>query len=241
MTPFSLILPCYNEAANLPAIVARVTACARRRTLSPEQFQLFLVENGSTDQSRQVMDELLHAPGGEHLRIVPVPVNRGYGHGIISGLRAAPPGVLAYSHADQQCDPEDAFRGWELIRNSGPGVLVKGSRYGRAPGEWLFSRGFEATATVLLGSRLHEINAQPKVFASELLERIPHPPDDFAFDLYVVMRARAAGWTLREIDVKFPPRVHGQSNWSSTLRSRARTIGRQLAYMIELRRSGAGT
>jgi glycosyltransferase involved in cell wall biosynthesis len=243
MRPLRLVLPCYNEVDNLEDVVSLVLACSERRRLTPEQFQLVLVENGSRDESLRWMEARRERPGGDFLRIVPIAINRGYGHGVMAGLRAAGPGILAWSHADQQCDPEDAFRGWELIRDLPPGVLVKGRRHGRALRDWAFSRGFDLVASLTLREAFHEINAQPKVFASELLDVLTDPPDDFAFDLYVLARAMASGYAIREIDVEFPPRKHGVSNWAATFRSKARTIARQVRYMQELRAAavqGAG-
>ena len=237
MTHCSLILPCYNEAPNLPDVVCRAVACARRRGWTPQQFQLVVVENGSTDASRAVLQDLAQGPDGPYLRVVLVDRNRGYGHGIFTGLRAAPAGLLAWSHADQQCDPEDAFAGFELLLRRPGLVLVKGRRHGRGAAERLVSRSFELAARAALGQELSEINAQPKVFRSDLLSVLSDPPDDFAFDLYVLHRALRAGYTITEIDVQFAPRLHGASKWSSTLRSRARTMARMLRYIGILRRS----
>jgi glycosyltransferase involved in cell wall biosynthesis len=237
--PWYLVLPCYNEAPNLPKVVERTLACVRGRGLTPAQFQLTLVENGSRDDSLRVMEMLRARPGGEFVRIVPVAVNRGYGHGVIVGLRAAGPGILAYSHADQQCDPEDAFRGFERVAAAGAGerLLVKGRRRGRDPGGWIVSRCFEWTAAAVLGRRLHEINAQPKVFPAELVAAFDAPPDDFAIDLYVLLRALECGYRIEEIDVRYPPRLHGASNWSSTLGSRLATIARVMSFMVGHRTS----
>src|SRR5262249_25956951 len=152
---------------------------------------LTLVENGSRDDSLRVMEMLRDRPDGGFLRIVPVAVNRGYGNGVIVGLRTAGPGIVAYSHADQHCDPERAVRGFRRVAAAGGGgrLLVKGRRRGRDAGGWIVSRCFEWTAAAVLGRRLHEINAQPKVFPSELVAAFDAPPDDFAIDLYVVLRA----------------------------------------------------
>ncbi len=237
--PWHLVLPCYNEAPNLPKVVERTLDCVARRGLTPAQFQLTLVENGSRDDSLRVMESLRAGPGGEFVRIVPVAVNRGYGNGVIVGLRTAGPGIVAYSHADQQCDPEDAFRGFERVAAAGVGerLLVKGCRRGRDGGGWIVSRGFEWIAAAVVGRRLHEINAQPKVFPAELVAALDAPPDDFAIDLYVLLRALECGYRLEEIDVRYPPRLHGESNWSSTLGSRLTTVARMMSFMVAHRMS----
>lgn len=234
---FSLILPCYNEARSLEALVRRAVACAAGRRLAPHEFRLILVDNGSTDDTARVLEEVARGPGGEYVDIVTVPVNQGYGHGVASGLRAARPGAVGWTHADEQCDPEDAFRAWELWRTSPDATLVKGARHGRAPGHWLFSRCFELAASCLLGRRFHEINAQPKVFPVALLDALESPPRDFTFDLYVMLKAAERGYRVREIPVRFPPRPHGESRWAATFRSKARTVAGFLRFMIRYRLS----
>lgn len=236
--PFSLVLPCYNEALSLPVLVGRAVACARRRGMGPDAFRLIPVENGSTDDSRQVLQALARGPDGAYLHPVWVPRNQGYGHGVMSGLRSAPRGIVGWTHADEQCDPEDAFRAWEIVRDATRPSLVKGRRHGRARSERLVSAGFAALATLTFARRMHEINAQPKVFPSDLIDRLDAPPMDFCLDIYVLVRAGDAGYDLAEIDVTFPPRRHGTSNWAGTLRSRARTMAGFVRYMLRLRAGG---
>lgn len=238
LRPFTLVMPCYNEAPSLPALVARAVDCARRRGLGPDAFRLVPVENGSKDDSRAVLADLARGPDGPWIHPVWIDVNRGYGHGVMAGLRAAPPGIVGWTHADEQCDPEDAFRAWEIVRAASRPTLVKGRRQGRAASERLVSAGFAMLATLVFARRLSEINAQPKVFPSDLLGRLDSPPDDFCLDLYVLVRARDAGYDPVAIDVAFPPRRHGTSNWAATWRSRARTMAGFVRYMLRLRAGG---
>ncbi|MCB0413924.1 MAG: hypothetical protein KDD50_06300, partial [Bdellovibrionales bacterium] len=63
-----------------------------------------------------------------------------------------------------------------------------------------------------------------------------NPPKDFAFDLYVLLRGLNKGYTIKEIEVLFPPRVHGESNWSSTFSSKFKTIKKMVAYMFLYKR-----
>lgn len=236
MIAFSLVLPCYNEASSLESLSRRAVASARRRGMGPSAFQLVLVDNGSTDNSAQVLDKIVTGPDGAWIDIVRVKKNRGYGAGLWEGLRTTESVIVGYTHADEQCDPEDAFLAYEMIRlDGGRQLLVKGNRRNRATSDWIVSRGFEGLASLILWTRLHEINAQPKVFHADLLNRLSDPPADFSFDLYVLVTALKAGWRRLELDVDFPPRRHGMSNWSATLRSRSATISRMVSTMIEWR------
>ena len=89
---FSLIIPCYNEAANLPLLLDRCRCLAAQ-----PDMEVVLVDNGSTDDTPAVLTALLPAYPG--CRSVRVEQNHGYGFGILTGLRAASGDILGWTHA----------------------------------------------------------------------------------------------------------------------------------------------
>lgn len=225
----SVVLPCYNEAKGLEALLKRFA-----ESCGGTPFELILVDNGSVDDTAQVLARLL--PQFPFARSVRVAKNQGYGHGIWTGLQAAKGEVLAWSHADLQTDPADVFHAWRIYRaSSSPRqTVVKGSRHGRRLSERVVSWGMQTFATLLLRTRLTEINAQPKMFHRDLLACLPSPPVDLNFDLYVLYAARKCGWRVASFPVAFPPRQHGHSSWATSWRSKARTIGRSVRYILWL-------
>lgn len=234
---FELVLPCYNEAQSLEKIVDRAVGAAQDFGFNANSFNLVLIENGSKDNSLEIMNQLKQGPKGPWIRVVPVAVNRGYGFGLWSGLQVTRAPFVAWSHADQQCDPKDAFLGLQLIKHKNQRALVKGVRRGRDWKDQFVSRFFELLATLLLKRRFYEINAQPKVFTRDLLSTIDNPPTDFAFDLYFLYRALNHGAEIQTIPVDFPPRVHGFSNWSSNFLSRWKHIRNMIKYIWDLSRN----
>lgn len=228
----SVVVPCYNEAKSLPKILRRFAEAGHGR-----DFELILVDNGSSDETPAVLADLL--PGAPFARSVRVEVNQGYGHGIFTGLQSARGKYLAWTHADLQTDPADVFHGYDLLAAvpDPQKTLVKGRRLGRAASEKFVTLGMQIYASAMLGTGLSEINAQPKIFARELLALVTSPPVDFNFDVYVYYRAKRHGWCILTFPVQFPPREYGNSHWSSTLRSRLRTIGKSVRYIAGLRGS----
>ena len=223
------MLPCYNESQGIVKIIERFAHYANEY-----DFELILVDNGSKDNTQQVLADLL--PSQSFARCVRIADNKGYGDGVYTGLREARGEVLAWSHADMQTDPSDVFRALDVLQGDvePTRLIVKGRRNGRSLGERIISRGMELVAMVLLRRWIPEINAQPKVFHREVMELVTYPPVDFNFDVYVLYRAIQNGWRIREIDVVFPPREYGQSNWSATWKSKIRTIYRSMAFMFRL-------
>ena len=177
----------------------------------------------------------LDDPSYKFLTAVTVVRNLGYGHGLMAGLKSARFEVCAFSHADEQCEPADVFCAFAVYEKGGEQV-VKGRRNGRRIFDRLFSRGFELAARMILGRRITEINAQPKVFPSFLIGDIEKDaPKDFAFDIHVLLRAKEHNLPIREIQVSFPPRAHGVSRWATTLRSKIRHIRLMLSYLWRAR------
>ncbi len=232
---FSIVLPCYNEARTLPMLLARY-----RDVWTDLPAELILVDNGSIDDTPRVLARELARAEYAFARSLRVPVNRGYGHGIHTGLRAARGEIVGFSHADMQCDAADLFLAYQRLAGAqDPSrTLVKGRRAKRDFGASLITNGMAVFASVVLLRRLSDINAQPKVFHRSHLERLTAPPDGFQFDLYVLYTALVAGLTIVTIPVTFGQRAHGQSRWAFSLASRSRTILATMAYICRLRMRG---
>jgi glycosyltransferase involved in cell wall biosynthesis len=238
MIQFQLVVPAYNEENNIELIANRFIQAAKSSNFTAEQAQLIMVNNGSTDGSKAVFAKLMQKPEmAQWIQVVEVVVNKGYGFGLLAGLKSTQAPVVGWSHADMQCDPSDAFKALEILKSKGDSQkwLIKGVRFERNPKDIFVSRFFEFLATVCLGHRFYEINAQPKVFKREVLNLLVNPPFDFAFDLYVLFKAMQNGYNIETIDVKFPPRIHGTSKWATHFFSRYKTILKMMKFIWFLR------
>jgi glycosyltransferase involved in cell wall biosynthesis len=203
--------------------------------------ELILVDNGSTDATSEVLAQELARPDLAFARTVRVPQNRGYGHGLYTGLQAAAGEFVAYSHADMQCSPADVFTAYDrLMAAPDPTqALVKGRRSGREFSAAVITAGMSLLASTLLLTPLTDINAQPKLFHRSHLSRLTQPPAGFQFDLYVLYRARQAGLQILTIPVVFGERMHGQSKSAFNIFARYRTIWATITYIFRLRFGGA--
>lgn len=226
---FSLIIPCYNEAANLPLLLERCQSLAAH-----EGLEVILVDNGSTDASPEVLASLL--PRYPHCRSVRVEQNQGYGYGILAGLRAAHGEILGWTHADLQTDPADALTGLALFKTHGTDIFVKGRRYGRPLGDVAFTVGMSLFETVLLAKPLWDINAQPTMFHRRFFETWHSPPHDFALDLYAYYQARARGLAVYRFPVHFGQRAHGVSHWNINWQAKLKFIRRTVDFSFHLKK-----
>ena len=109
----SIVVPCYNEAESLPRLLADFEALTAGVQVD---WELVLVDNGSTDRTAAVLARELKLPGRGFARVVTVPPpNVGYGHGIMTGLQAANGDLLAWTHADGQTPPADVLRAFDAL------------------------------------------------------------------------------------------------------------------------------
>lgn len=226
---FSLIIPCYNEAANIPLLLDRCIELTKNPL-----YEVILVDNGSTDDTPDVLKRLLpHYPG---CRSILVEENKGYGFGIISGLKAAKGDILGWTHADMQTDPTDALSGLRLFEKDGHSIFVKGKRYGRPISDIIFTIGMSFFETILLKKCLWDINAQPTLFSRDFFEKLKNPPNDFSLDLYAYYYAKKDNLSIKRFSVHFSKRAHGLSRWNINWKAKWKFILRTIHFSITLHR-----
>ena len=224
----SLVIPCYNETKNLPALIARCDELVNKHYV-----EVILVDNGSTDQSHVVIQKY------PFIKLVRVKENRGYGFGIIQGLKQASGDILAWTHADLQTDPKDLMRGLLSFKSSkNPEKLfVKGNRTGRPIFDNIFTFGMSLFETLLLRTLMWDINAQPTIFHRSFFQTWLQPPKDFSLDLYAYFLAKNSNMEVKRFPVKFSKRLHGVSNWNMNLAGKYKFIKRTLSYSFMLKRT----
>ena len=226
---FSLVIPCFNEAKNLPLLLERCKVLANRIDV-----EVIFVNNGSIDSTKEILSELLPLYPG--YRTVDVKKNQGYGFGILSGLKASRGEVLGWTHADMQADPLDTLTGLKLFEKHGDDIFVKGKRYGRKFKDITFTVGMSLFETVLLKYPMWDINAQPTMFARSFLEKWEDPPSDFSLDLYAYFIAKSTNCEVHRFPVKFGNRAHGTSHWNINFTEKKKFIQRTIDFSFKLKK-----
>jgi glycosyltransferase involved in cell wall biosynthesis len=228
----SLVIPCYNEGAGLPALLRRLKALSVER----EDVEIILVDNGSSDAAVG----LVQSASEDNKAIVPVRVekNQGYGYGVLQGLKAASGEFLGWTHADMQTDPMDVLRALRILeREKIPErVYLKGARCARPFADRFFTVGMSALESLLFGRPLWDINAQPNIFHRSFYEHWKNPPHDFSLDLYAYATASRLGLNILRFPVLFTDREHGLSHWNINVSGKMKFIRRTLQCSFRLRR-----
>ena len=227
---FSLVIPCYNEAANLPLLLDR----CKEVTIRPD-IEIILVDNGSTDNSPEVLLNLL--PQYPGCRSVRVEINQGYGSAF-SRAQAAPGEIIGWTHADMQTDPPERIARVGAVRQARIGHVRE--RAAATAGPWPISCSRSAcrcSKPWLLGERMWDINAQPTLFPRAFFETWREAPYDFSLDLYAYYQARCNAPRVHRLPVRFGERAHGVSHWNVNWAAKRKFIRRTVDFSLQLRKS----
>lgn len=228
----SIVLPCYNEGPTLHELVEDYRNTFRK----VEGVELILVNNGSTDETAQRLEEEKKRENPFALKIVTVEKNIGYGHGILRGLAQASGEFLAWSHSDLQCPSRDVLRLYQkILAQSDPQKCFgKGVRINPRHGV-IFTRIQTALSALILGYQLSEINAQPKCFHRHFFAQFRRPPAGFELDIYAFYKARKKKLSIVTVEVNFLERKAGQSRWAYSFYSRLKFMANNFIYLWKLR------
>lgn len=183
----SIVIPCYNEEKNLEKLVEEF-----KKNLIEKNYdvEVILVNNGSQDNSAEIMKKL--QAENNFVKIETVKVNKGYGYGILQGLKVASGDFLGWLHADLQFNPKEISKAIDYLKqNNYPvNLFIKGKRTNRPFIDCIFTFGMSVYETLILHKALWDINAQPTIFSKEFLKYLDNPPYDFSLDLYVYYMAK---------------------------------------------------
>ena len=139
MPPLSVIVPCYNERATIAEIIRRVQASA------PEA-EIIVVDDGSTDGSREILAQLT-PESHPMVRVLLHETNKGKGAALHTGFDAAGGEILLIQDADLEYDPRDYPA---LLRpiQEGRADVVYGSRFLGGPRKAMMFWGRERLAEI---------------------------------------------------------------------------------------------
>lgn len=231
---FSIVVPCYNEEENIPLVLEAFKQAIGKRN----DIELILVNNGSTDNSQEVLEKIID--NYTFATTVWVQENQGYGYGILYGLKSAKGDFLGWTHADMQTNPADVIKAVDIIleEKECENMFVKGTRRGRSAWDMLFTNGMSLFESIYLGKKLIDINAQPNMFSRSFFETWQAPPYDFSLDLYVLYMAKRKGMKVVRFPVEFPKRIYGSSKWNTGIKSKFRFIKRTIQFSVALKKRG---
>ncbi|HEX2071743.1 MAG TPA: polyprenol monophosphomannose synthase [Thermoleophilaceae bacterium] len=214
-----LILPTYDEAENIEAIVA---AALPQLAATGREHHVLVVDDGSPDGTGEIADRL--AAEDQRVEVLHRTSKDGIGPAYLAGFAhalAAGADLLMEMDSDFSHDPADIPR---LVAAADRADLVLGSRYvpGGGVTDWglgrrLISRGGSLYAKLLLGVPVDDLTGGFKCFRRSVLETLDLSgvgTDGYGFQIEVTYRAIKAGFRVEEVPILFRDRRVGSSKMS---------------------------
>jgi dolichol-phosphate mannosyltransferase len=217
-----LILPTYNEAENIEAVVrAALTQLGAARVT----HTILIVDDDSPDGTGRIADRL--AERSPQVRVLHRARKQGLGRAYLDGFAIAleqGADLLLEMDSDFSHDPADLPR---LIAAAGAADLVLGSRYvpGGGVTNWgtvrrALSWGGCAYARIVLGVPVRDLTGGFKCFKRHVLEAFDLAQvhaDGYGFQIELTYRAIQAGFTVTEVPILFRERRVGQSKMTARI------------------------
>jgi glycosyltransferase involved in cell wall biosynthesis len=201
----SVVLPAYNEEA-----VIRQTVIEVIQKLTPlvADFEIIVVNDGSKDKTRQVVEYL--AWNFPQVRLINHPVNRGYGSALVTGFTNTRKELVFFMDSDGQFDiadlalllphihDHDAVLGYRIHRQD---------RWMRTLNAW----GWKCLIRVFFGVKVRDVDCAFKLFRADFFYRYPLETTGAMINTEIMYKWARAGYSYTEVGVRHLPRTAGSA------------------------------
>ncbi|MDG1368065.1 MAG: glycosyltransferase family 2 protein [Acidimicrobiales bacterium] len=201
----SVVMPCFNEAATIVEIVDRVLA-------SPHTAELIIVDDGSTDGTREIIAEFRDP----RIRVLLQADNQGKGTAIRRGFQEATADFVIVQDADLEYDPVD----YDLVMEPlllGRADVVFGSRFqsGRPRRVLYFWHSVGNRLLTLLSNMFTDLNLTDmetcyKAFRREVIQSIDLEQERFGIEPEITAKVAAGGWRVWEVGISYSGRTYAE-------------------------------
>jgi len=199
----SVFFPCYNEQDNVSHTVKGAVAVLEKFT---SDFEVIIVDDGSTDNTGQIADEL--AKSNEKIKVVHHNPNLGYGAALQSGFKAATKKLVFYTDGDGQFDFGEMPQLLPVIKEFDIVSCYRLNRqdnFIRKLNAWCWNK----LVCWLFGMKIRDIDCAFKLYKREIFDNIKLSSTGALIDTEILARAVRKGYTVTQMGVHHYPRTAG--------------------------------
>lgn len=204
----SAVMPVYNESRTLFKVLSLVFDAV------PDIYEVVAVDDGSTDNSRQILTE--YARIDSRLKVVFQPENCGKTAALRSGIAATSGNVIIIQDADLEYDPHDINKLLQVFREREMDAVF-GSRYmnwrahsSRYTQHYLANKTLTFFSNLSNGLRLTDVETCYKVVRGDLLRAMPINSKRFGFEIEVTAYLAKKKAKLVEVPVSYAGRTYSE-------------------------------
>jgi len=211
----SAVFPCYNDAGTIGRMVEKTLA-----VLSPlaDDYEVVVVENGSTDHTARVLAEA-ETRFGDRLNVLRFGRPLGYGGAVRAGFAAARYPLVFYTDGDAQYDVAELPLLYESMRreeDAGRRVDVVTGRKIARHDAWprrLASWAWQRANRLVFRYSVHDVDCDFRIIKRHVLDALPLRERHGTFPLELMTTIHDAGFRTVEVAVHHYPRTYGESQF----------------------------
>ena len=198
----SIIIPVFNERATVLALLDRVEGAGA-------DAEIIVVDDGSTDGSREIVAERAREAGGR-ITLVEHRINRGKGAALVTGMARASGDYVLFQDADLEYDPADYGLLLEVVDGRGA-AAVYGSRFGAGRPRMsvrhvVGNRLLTGLTNLLYGSDLTDMETCYKLIRRDLLQELGVVCNRFDIEPEITAKLLKRGVTIHEVPISYQGR-----------------------------------
>jgi glycosyltransferase involved in cell wall biosynthesis len=205
----SAFFPCYNDGGTIARVVIDANKTLREVV---DDYEIIVVDDGSTDHSLSVLEELLRS-GSVPLRLVRHPRNRGYGGALRTGFAEASKGWIFYTDGDGQYDVVELRKLLPLVDD---GIdVVQGYKLKRQD-PWhrlMIGAAYRRVACVLFSLKIRDVDCDFRLLRRSTLQKIDLEHNSGIVCLELVRKLQDVGARFVEVPVHHYRRSYGRSQF----------------------------
>lgn len=196
----SILMPVYNEADTIAAVVERVRAV-------PLDKEIVLVNDASSDGTAQIVDQL----ASSEVRVIHHPVNSGKGAAIRTALELATGDVIVIQDADFEYDPHD-FPRLIIPMVNGQADVIYGVRSFESQKSHmqLGNKMVTLAANLLYKQHLKDMETCYKMMWRETARSLNLECRRFDIEAEITAKVIRAGYTIHEVPIHYAARYHNK-------------------------------
>lgn len=195
----SIIIPAYNEEANLLKVFERV----KKVNLGKVKKEFIFVDDCSTDSSKKIILQIRD----KNVKSFFHTKNRGKGAAIRTGLKHATGDFIIIQDADLEYKPEEYPHLLKPLLNK-ESEVVYGSRFcqkhkARYLTYYLGNRLLVAMTNLLYNAKLTDMETCYKVFKGDVIKKFELRENRFGFEPEITAKILKAGYKIREVPISY--------------------------------------
>ena len=206
----SAFFPCYNDKGTIKKLVEEVALVLKSLVFD---FEVIVIDDGSTDGSRELLSEL--EKKHEFLKLIFHEKNKGYGGALKSGFKVATKDLIFYTDGDGQYDVQelskllnlmteevDIVNGWKLKRSDLWYRIVIGKIY-----HWVMK--------IVFNLHIRDVDCDFRLMRRKIFDKVSLTRDSGVICVEMIRKIEQASFRFVEVGVNHFPRMYGKSQFFS--------------------------